>query len=88
MHFVNMVAWLENVLYTGWIMRSGAGGKKLHTPEQGARASLQAHKSPLSASNTNPVKNFYLKTSSETAPHLNLKFGFDWKRLFTVLEWV
>jgi hypothetical protein len=26
MHFVNVAVWLENALYTGWIVRSGGGG--------------------------------------------------------------
>ena len=73
MYLVNMVLWLENALCTGWIMRSGAGGKLHARSVEGSGASLWAPKSPLSAYNTNPVRNFYRWRSSETAPPFKFK---------------
>ena len=73
MYSINMAVWLENALCTGWIMRSGAGGKLRAVSVEGSGASLWSPKSPLSAYNTNPVRNFYLWRSSETAPAFQLK---------------
>ena len=66
---------------------SGGGGKNLDSEyREGAGVSLWTHLNPPNASNTNPVRNFYLwrSNSSETASSFSVtryqkleKVGYD-----------
>ena len=63
MHLVNMVLWLENALYISELWGLEEGGKKLAVRVEGNWGEPMVPLNPPSASNTNPVRNGYLRRS-------------------------